>query len=158
MKKLTRNQWIGVAVALLVAGFMFYGIQFILPVFGGSSLINQESAVRKDVIDKGEGEGAEIGDKLIIHYVGRLVDGTVFDSSYDSGEPIEVVLGGGDVIAGWDQGLLGVKAKEKAKLVIPPEFAYKEGGFPDGRGGYIIPPNATLIFEIEVVSLEKKSK
>ncbi len=91
---------------------------------------------------------AKIGDTVSVHYEGRLEDGTVFDSSYTRGEPIAFVLGQGQVIQGWEQGILGMKEAEKKTLTIPPELAYGEAGRPP-----VIPPNATLIFDVELVKI-----
>ncbi len=91
----------------------------------------------------------KVGDTITVHYVGTLEDGTKFDSSYDRNLPFTFTLGGGQVIAGWDEGLVGMKVGEKRHLVIPPEKAYGARGVPP-----IIPPNATLIFYVELLSIE----
>ena len=96
-----------------------------------------------------KGHGAASGDQVAVNYSGKLMDGTEFDNSYKRGEPIKFVLGQGTVIKGWDEGLLGMQVGEKRRLVIPPELAYG----PSGQGP--IPPNATLIFELELVGLTK---
>jgi len=101
------------------------------------------------ILEEGSGEMAETGDLVKVHYTGTLEDGTKFDSSYDRGEPIEFVLGRGQVIKGWDEGIALLKEGSKAKLVIPPELGYGEGG-----AGNVIPPNSTLVFEVELVSAE----
>ena len=88
------------------------------------------------------------GDKVSVHYKGMLLDGTVFDSSYKRNEPIVFTLGVGQVIKGWDEGVSLLGIGDKAKLIIPAELAYGEAG-----AGGIIPPNATLIFEVELVSI-----
>jgi len=98
----------------------------------------------------GTGKTAENGDTLSTHYVGALQDGTVFDESYGRGQPIQFVLGSGQLIQGWDLGLVGVKEGGKRRLIIPPELAYGA----QGAGG-VIPPNATLLFEIELVLVQK---
>ena len=76
-----------------------------------------------------------------------LEDGTKFDSSYDRGVPFPFVLGAGNVIKGWDDALIGAKVGEKLSVTIPPELGYGPSGIPDGKGGYIIPQNATLVFD-----------
>ena len=93
-------------------------------------------------------EKPSAGDNVSVHYKGMLLDGTVFDSSYKRNEPIEFTLGVGQVIKGWDEGVSLLGIGDKAKLIIPAELAYGEAG-----AGGIIPPNATLIFEVELVSI-----
>lgn len=90
---------------------------------------------------------AEKGMKVAVHYQGRLEDGTVFDDSHKRGEPISFTLGKGQVIKGWDQGIEGMSVGEKRTLTIPPELGYGAQG-----AGDVIPPNATLIFDVELVS------
>ncbi|GAB6022439.1 FK506-binding protein 2A [Chamberlinius hualienensis] len=95
---------------------------------------------------------AKKGDYLHIHYSGRLEDGTEFDSSYTRNQPLTLTLGAGQVIKGWDQGLLGMCEGEKRKLVIPPDMGYGASGAPPK-----IPGDAVLIFEVELVKNERKS-
>ncbi|MFQ5492756.1 MAG: FKBP-type peptidyl-prolyl cis-trans isomerase [Candidatus Dojkabacteria bacterium] len=97
----------------------------------------------------GEGAEAKAGDTLRVDYTGTLEDGTQFDSSKDEGrEPFEFILGGGGVIAGWEQGVQGMKVGGTRKLTVPPELGYGDAG-----SGEIIPPGATLIFEIELLEI-----
>ena len=97
------------------------------------------------------GSGARDGDTVSVLYTGKLKDGTEFDSSAKHGnEPIEFILGKGMVIQGWDLGVAGMQVGEKRKLVIPPALAYKEAG-----AGGVIPPNATLTFDVELVALRR---
>jgi peptidylprolyl isomerase len=105
--------------------------------------------VQIEILQEGEGDGAKDGDTLTVHYVGMLEDGTKFDSSIDRGDPFTLTLGNGDVIEGWEEGLLGIKVGEKRKLTIPSELAYGESG----AAGGMIPPNATLIFEVEALEI-----
>lgn len=97
----------------------------------------------------GTGSGAKSGDNLTVHYVGALENGQKFDSSRDRGQPFTLTLGAGQVIKGWDQGLVGMKVGEIRKLIIPPSLAYGETGTPGGP----IPPNATITFEIELLKI-----
>ena len=96
----------------------------------------------------GTGAEARAGNTISVHYTGWLEDGTKFDSSLDRGEPIEFVLGNGQVITGWEQGLMGMKAGGVRKLTIPPELGYGA----KGARNYI-PPNAALIFEVELLAV-----
>jgi FKBP-type peptidyl-prolyl cis-trans isomerase len=99
-----------------------------------------------------EGTGDRIvnsGDTISAHYTGKLEDGTKFDSSVDRGTPFTFTIGQGQVIQGWEQGLLGMKVGEKRTLTIPSELGYGARG-----AGNAIPPNATLIFDIELMSIK----
>ncbi|MBI2278556.1 MAG: FKBP-type peptidyl-prolyl cis-trans isomerase [Candidatus Brennerbacteria bacterium] len=98
----------------------------------------------------GTGVEAVAGKLISVHYTGWLADGKKFDSSYDHGAPFSFQLGSGQVIKGWDEGVAGMKVGGKRKLTIPPELGY--GGA--NVGGGLIPPNSTLVFEVELLSLE----
>ncbi len=97
----------------------------------------------------GKGKEAKRGNNVKVHYTGWLKDGKKFDSSYDRGTPFEFKLGRGEVIQGWDRGVVGMKEGGKRKLTIPPELGYGSRG-----AGNVIPPNATLIFEVELLGVE----
>src|SRR5262245_15683183 len=99
-------------------------------------------------VNGGGGEAATAGKLVSAHYTGRFPDGKTFDSSYDAGQPIEFLLGTGKVIKGWDLGIEGMRVGGKRKLTIPPELAYGT------RGGGPIPPNATLVFDVELVAVK----
>lgn len=101
--------------------------------------------------DEKVGEGVEVksGDTIVIHYTGTLENGQKFDSSLDRGQPFETQIGVGQVIKGWDQGVIGMKVGGKRKLTIPSDLAYGEQGI-EGA----IPPNATLIFELELLEIK----
>ncbi len=99
-------------------------------------------------ITSGAGPAPKQGQTVTVHYTGWLTDGTKFDSSVDRDEPFSFVLGTGQVIAGWDQGVAGMRVGDKARLTIPPELAYGAQGYPGA-----IPPNATLVFEVELLSI-----
>lgn len=94
---------------------------------------------------QGEGPGIEPGQTAVVHYEGRFVDGRVFDSSRRRGRPFRFVLGAGQVIRGWDLGVVGMKAGGSRRLTLAPEFAYGSHG-----AGGVIPPNATLIFDVDL--------
>ncbi|MFH6974065.1 FKBP-type peptidyl-prolyl cis-trans isomerase [Neisseria sp. 23W00296] len=99
-------------------------------------------------IEPGSGTEAEKGRRISVHYTGRLADGSKFDSSLDRGQPFEFKLGAGQVIRGWDEGFAGMKEGGKRKLTIPPEMGYGARG-----AGGVIPPNATLVFEVELLKV-----
>lgn len=111
----------------------------------------QESVGKLIIEDIKKGEGKEVvgGDYITIHYKGTLEDGTKFDSSYDRGAPFKTRIGVGEVIEGWDMGVIGMKVGGKRKLIIPPALGYGATG-----AGGVIPPNATLIFEVELVGID----
>lgn len=103
-----------------------------------------------EVLKEGSGDRVtKKGDTISVHYVGTLTDGTKFDSSVDRGEPFSFTVGAGQVIRGWDEGLLGMKVGEKRKLTIPSEMGYGSRG-----AGAFIPPNATLVFETELMDIK----
>jgi peptidylprolyl isomerase len=116
----------------------------------GKPVITTPSGLKYVDLAPGAGDPAKAGDQLAVNYVGKLVDGSKFDSSYDRGQPFQIELGKTAVIQGWTEGLTGMKAGGKRKLIIPPQLGYGQAGYPD-----VIPPNATLIFEVEVVSINK---
>lgn len=142
----------GIAVAAglaVVALFFIYGNPFTAVEGSFSSDIGGMSGqliIQDQVV--GEGEEARVGDTLVVHYTGKLANGEVFDTSV-GGTPFRFVLGGGQVIPGWDQGLQGMKVGGRRILVIPPDLAYG----PNGYGP--IPANATLTFEVELVGITK---
>lgn len=107
-----------------------------------------KSGLRYQFIQRGEGRTAEKGKTVSVHYKGQLVDGTVFDSSYKRNSPIDFALGIGQVIPGWDEGIQLLSVGDKARFVIPSDLAYGERG-----AGGVIPPNATLIFDVELVAI-----
>ncbi|MBF0440757.1 MAG: FKBP-type peptidyl-prolyl cis-trans isomerase [Oligoflexales bacterium] len=115
----------------------------------GQAVTTSTSGLKIEVLKPGDGDVAKSGMKATVHYTGTLEDGTKFDSSLDRNLPFTFNLGRGEVIKGWDEGVEGMKVGEKRKLTVPPDLGYGERG----RGG-IIPPNAKLIFEIELIKVE----
>ena len=108
-----------------------------------------ESGLRYKMIQEGNGKKATQGATVSVHYKGQLLDGTVFDSSYKRNEPIEFAIGVGQVIPGWDEGIQLLKVGDKARMVIPSDLAYGSSG-----AGGVIPPNAPLIFDVELVDVK----
>ena len=107
--------------------------------------------LRIEDIKQGTGSAVAAGDTITVNYIGTLLDGSKFDSSYDRNQPFTTQIGVGNVIEGWDQGLLGMKVGGKRKLTVPPSMGY--GSQPAGS----IPPNSVLIFETELLNVEKAS-
>lgn len=104
--------------------------------------------LKVDELKEGTGAVAKAGQKVTVHYVGTLTDGSKFDSSRDRGKGFAFKLGAGEVIKGWDQGVAGMKVGGLRKLTIPPELGYGAHGYPP-----VIPPQATLVFEVELLSV-----
>ncbi len=113
-----------------------------------ADLVTTDSGLKYTDVTVGDGASPEQGDEVVVHYTGRLTNGTVFDSSYDRGEPFRFTLGGGQVIQGWDEGVASMQVGGKRILVIPPELGYGSRG-----AGGVIPPNATLEFEVELLDI-----
>ena len=152
MKKLETKEWIAVFIAIFVIGFFFIFGQGLISIFTNNEtaiFMPQSQDVLIDDVLIGGGETANSGDRITVHYTGRFVDGQVFDSSVDRGEPFQFVLGVGNVIEGWDKGITGMRVGGKRTISIPPELGY-------GMNDYgIIPGGSTLIFEIELLKVEK---
>jgi len=124
---------------LLLLGFCIFFIFFV------SSAIAE---LKIETVSVGSGEEAQVGMVVSVHYTGKLEDGTVFDSSIPRGEPFSFTLGQGRVIKGWEQGILGMLVGETRVLTIPSELGYGANG-----AGELIPPDATLIFEVELLEV-----
>lgn len=112
--------------------------------------VTTASGLKYIVIEKGDGPKAELQKNVEVHYTGSLLDGKVFDSSIDRNQPIEFILGAGQVIKGWDEGIALMNVGDKLRLIIPPDLGYGEKG-----AGDVIPPNATLIFDVELISISE---
>jgi FKBP-type peptidyl-prolyl cis-trans isomerase len=150
MKKLNKNEWIAVTVSVFVVGFFFIFGQPLMSLLTGvnNNQNNSQYNMAQDVV-YGTGEEAKTGDRVVVHYTGRFVDGNVFDSSFSRNEPFQFVLGAGQVIQGWDVGIVGMKVGGKRILSIPPEMGY-------GMQDYgPIPGGSTLIFEVELLKVER---
>jgi peptidylprolyl isomerase len=117
------------------------------PVIEAPSDPEPTELVINDIVE-GEGPAVKKGDDVSVQYVGALYDGTEFDASWDRGQPFDVTVGGGTVIEGWDQGLIGMKAGGRRELIIPPDLGYGPQGQPP-----TIPGNATLIFVVDLISV-----
>lgn len=149
MKK--RNEIIGVAVALAAVGIIFFWkgglMQKVIPANDNNSNTNNKMDDRNNVGSATGDVIAKNGDTVSVHYTGSLENGTKFDSSLDRGEPLEVALGSGRVIKGFNDGILGMKVGEKKRIVISPEDGY------GAQAAGPIPPNSTLIFDVELLGV-----
>jgi FKBP-type peptidyl-prolyl cis-trans isomerase FkpA len=112
-------------------------------------MVTTESGLQYEDITVGDGQEAKAGDNVSVHYTGWLEDGTKFDSSKDRNQAFEFPLGAGKVIKGWDEGVAGMMVGGTRKLTIPSELGYGARG-----AGGVIPPNATLIFEVELLAIK----
>jgi FKBP-type peptidyl-prolyl cis-trans isomerase len=112
-------------------------------------MASPETGLRVEDLQPGNGVAAKSGDTVDVHYTGWLTNGKKFDSSHDRKQPFSFKLGAGQVIAGWDQGVAGMKVGGKRKLHIPPNLGYGARG-----AGNVIPPNADLIFEVELLKIK----
>ena len=155
MKKLSRNESIGIFIAIVVAGFILFGGQFI-NLFSSQNNQDQttnmqpdQTGVKVDNLITGTGDIAENGDTITVNYVGKLTDGKVFDSSIDRKQPFTFVLGEGQVIRGWDEGVEGMRVGGKRELTIGPDYAY------GNQAVGTIPPNSTLVFEVDLLNVQK---
>ncbi len=174
MKNISKSEWVAIVLSIAVVVYLFFysgktkvvedvsqnlEAESQVANVSGENITNQTNTgdtqmenvteLKKEIIKEGTGAEAKVGDVAVVHYTGTLLDGKVFDSSIPRGQPFEFRLGEGSVIAGWEEGLKGMKIGEKARLTIPSNMAYGS----QGAGG-VIPPNATLVFEIELLSLK----
>jgi FKBP-type peptidyl-prolyl cis-trans isomerase len=139
--------WVGL-VALALAALLVAGCSggAASGAAGGSAAVT-DLKIEDEVV--GTGPEIKAGQTAVVHYTGWLTDGTKFDSSKDRGQPFPFKLGAGQVIKGWDQGVQGMHVGGKRKLTIPPQLGYGS----QGAGG-VIPPNATLVFEVELLDIK----
>lgn len=114
-----------------------------------NNIITTESGLKIQDLVVGNGNQVKSGDTVAVHYIGTLESGTKFDSSYDRSTPFITPIGVGQVIKGWDEGIVGMKVGGKRKLIIPPSLGYGEQG-----AGSAIPPNSTLVFEVELLEVK----
>ncbi|HYC34519.1 MAG TPA: FKBP-type peptidyl-prolyl cis-trans isomerase [Candidatus Paceibacterota bacterium] len=176
MEKLRRNEIIAIGIALAVVAyfFLFQGNNEEVVVEQAENATSTVESVEKinnnepkatkimtgatelqiKIEREGQGEPAQTGDTVTVHYTGKLLDGTIFDSSIPRGTPFEFRLGEGRVIAGWEEGVKGMKVGEMRVLTIPGNMAYGTRGIPNGKGGFLIPPNATLVFDVELLGIK----
>ena len=134
-----------ISAALMLMGAL---IPMVSEGAAGPQQVTKPSGLKYEDIKEGTGEVAEPGKNVAVHYTGWLTNGTKFDSSKDRGQPFEFPLGAGRVIKGWDEGVQGMKVGGVRKLTIPPELGYGARG-----AGGVIPPNATLVFEVELLKV-----
>ena len=154
MKKLTKNEYIGVSVGIVLIGFLLFGANF-WGLFSNSDkdttapMNIPASGVQTEDIVVGTGATASPGDTITVNYKGALADGKVFDSSYDRNQPFSFILGSGKVIRGWDEGFNGMRVGGKRRLVIAPDYGYGDKSIGP------IPANSTLIFDVELLNVAK---
>ncbi len=157
MKKLNQNQWIAVAVGVFVVAFFLFG-GAIMNLFNNTA---EEQTTNKNLpqtgvqtvdVVVGQGTIAAVGDTVTVNYVGTLTSGKVFDSSIDRKQPYTFPLGVGQVIRGWDEGIVGMRVGGKRTLTIAPDFGY--GGQAVGP----IPANSTIIFEVELLDVKSATQ
>jgi len=152
MKNLNKEEWIAVVIAIFVVGFFFIFGQSLISLFtnDNAKVANtQKPEILVEDVVVGTGDEAVSGNRVTVHYTGRFVDGKVFDTSLARKEPFQFVLGVGQVIKGWDEGISGMRVGGKRILSVPPEFGY-------GMSDYgPIPGGSTLIFEVELLKVDK---
>ena len=150
MKNLETREWIAVIISVFVLGFFFVFGRELISILTGKSTANTEQTSTlqmKDVI-VGTGSEAVSGKRLTVHYTGMFTDGKVFDSSLERNEPFPFTLGAGQVIKGWDVGLVGMKVGGRRILIIPSDYGYGSNDYGP------IPGGSTLVFEVELLKAE----
>lgn len=141
-----------IVVAIIIGVTILFNKPAKAPASAGEQHTNQKQGavmqLQKTDETVGNGTEATTGKKVTVNYTGTLTNGKKFDSSYDRNQPFSFTLGGGEVIKGWDEGVVGMKVGGKRKLVIPPELGY------GSQAAGSIPPNSTLVFEIELLNVQ----
>lgn len=159
MRKLSKIEWVAAGLAVVFVAYMFFGGDIISMLDSSPTNNNQQamanssvtggddnSPVKTEDLVVGTGPAIQNGMEVAVNYVLKLSDGTVIQDSKQMGQPFTFITGAGQLIKGWEMGILGMKVGSKRVIVIPPELGY--GSQQVGP----IPPNSTLVFEIEVVS------
>ncbi len=151
MKRLNQKEWIAVAVSLFVIGFFFLFGENILSIINRNEPSNTKNMNTSEIMIEdtliGTGQEALPGRQVTVEYTGKFTNGKVFDTSVGRG-PFTFLLGAGQVIQGWDKGVVGMKVGGKRMLTVPPEYGY-------GANDYgPIPGGSTLVFEVELLKVE----
>ena len=142
--------WMGLALLAICGLLVAVGTSMADEKKDEPKVITTDSGLKYSDLKVGTGDTAKKGDTVEVHYTGWLKNGKKFDSSVDRGQPFSFKLGAGMVIKGWDEGVQGIKVGGKRKLMIPPELGYGKKG-----AGDVIPPDAELIFEVELLKIKK---
>jgi hypothetical protein len=130
--------------------FLIFGLFSVLSVAQEEDTVETGSGLKYIILEKGAGAQAESGKEATVHYTGYLTDGKVFDSSIKRNQPFSFTIGEGKVIKGWDEGVALMRVGDKLRFIIPPELGYGEKG-----AGNVIPPKATLIFDIKLLNISE---
>lgn len=137
-----------------LSGAVLLAMICVMPVHAAETKVNKmtttDSGLKYVDVVVGKGASPTRGKQVKVHYTGTLENGTKFDSSVDRKKPFSFIIGIGQVIKGWDEGVMGMKVGGKRKLVIPANLGYGARG-----AGGVIPPNATLLFDVELLDVQK---